>query len=46
MTSEHDRWKVVLSSMSGNEIKETLSDEFNDFKRTEATSVLSFAAAK
>ena len=42
---EHDQWNAVWPSLSGDKIKELLSDEFNSFKRTEAFSVSPFAAA-
>ena len=42
---EHDKWKAVLPLLSGDEINESLFVDFNAFKRTEAISVLLFAAA-
>ena len=42
---EHDQWNAVMPSLSGDKINAFLSDKFNDFKRTEAISVLPFAAA-
>ena len=44
MTFEHDKLKFVMPSLPGDEINESLSDDFDAFKRTEAISVLMLAA--